>query len=99
MTIPNSPCFQISVNVHNLMINPDDLPSNSRWVLNEKGDAVQYHNGRWCLFSDYYDEEQCVCSTPKLWYDIPQFDTDRTELEKLSKEELIELIIKERGEK
>jgi hypothetical protein len=34
-----------------------------------------------------------------LWYDIPQFDIDRVELEKLSKEELIELIIKERGKK
>ena len=99
MTIPNSPCFQIAVNVHNLMINPDDVPGDNKYVLNEKGDKVYYSSGEWYIYSDYYDAEQCVYSTPKLWYDIPQFDTDRIELEKLSKEELIELIIKERGEK
>lgn len=99
MTIPNSPCFQISVNVHNLMINPDDVPNDNEWVLNEKGERVRYFCGEWFIFSDYYDDEECVYTTPLLWYDIPKFDTDRTELEKLSKEELIELIIKERGNK
>lgn len=99
MTIQNKPIFQIIINVHNLMINPDDVPNNDKWVLNEKGKMVYCRNGKWYGYSDYYDINDNVCATPKLWYDIPKFDTDRTELEKLSKEELIELIIKERGKK
>lgn len=95
MKIPNNPCFQIMILVHNLMINPDDTPNDEEWVLNEKGEKVYYKNGRWS-YNSYSD---CECATPKLWYDIPQFDTDRIELEKLSKEELIKLIIKERGNK
>lgn len=97
--VSEHPIFPIQINVHNLMMIPEDVPSDSRWVFNEKGAKVQYRNGEWYIFSDYYEEEQCLWPTPKLWYDIPQFDTDKTELEKLSKEELIEIIIKERGEK
>ena len=97
MKVPNSSLFTAEINVHNLMINPDDVPSDSRWVLNENGEKVYYGGSEWHIFSDYYDDEECVYATPLLWYDIPQFDTDTTELEKLSKEELIELIIKERG--
>ncbi len=100
MKIPNSPIFTAEIYVHNLMVNPDDIPSDSRWVLNEVAERVYYGgDGEWHIFSDYYDDEDCIYATPKLWYDIPQFDTDTTELEKLSKEELIELIIKERGNK
>ena len=97
--VSEHPIFPIQINVHNLMMVPEDVPDSSRWVLNEKGEKVQYHSGGWYIFSDYYEEEQCLCEPPKLWYDIPEFDTDRTELEKLFKEELIEIIIKERGEK
>ena len=97
--VSEHPIFPIQINVHNLMMVPEDVPNDDRWVLNEKGEKVQYHSGEWYIVSDYYEEAQCVYSTPKLWYDIPQFDTSRTELEKLSKEELIELVIKERGNK
>ena len=93
------PIFPIQINVHNLMMVPEDVPNDDRWVLNEKGEKVQYYSGEWYIFSDYYEEAQRVYSTPKLWYDIPQFDTSRTELDKLSKEELIKLILKERGNK
>ena len=102
MKIPNNPIFQIIINVHNLMINPNHIPNNGEWVLNEKGEKVYCWEGKWYSYGDYhYEGDCCECDTPKLWYDIPQFDfdADRTELEKLSKEELIELIIKERGNK
>lgn len=98
--VPEHPIFPIQINVHNLMINPGDVPNDYEVVLNENGNMVYSVNGEWYIESDYYeDERDCLTSTPKLWYDIPQFDTDKTELEKLSKEELIELILKERGEK
>ena len=95
MKIPNSPCFEISIIVHNLMINPNDLPTKLNTVFNEKGEKVYLSMDSW------YYEDGCdkLEEPPKLWYDIPQFDVERIELEKLSKEELIELIIKERGEK
>lgn len=100
MKVPNSPCFQISVNVHNLMINPDDLPNDYEVVLNDKGERVFRYDGDWYPYYDEFDTgNNMKYKTPKLWYDIPQFDTDTIELEKLSKEELIELIIKERGNK
>ena len=99
MKIPNQALFEIAVAVHNLMANPGDVPNDYEWVLNEKGERVYHRDGEWYIYSDYYEEEQCLCSTPKLWYDIPQFDIDRIELEKLSKKELIALILKERGEK
>ena len=100
MKIPNKPNFLISIVVHNLMANPNDVPHEGEWVLNEKGNRVYLCNGRWYTYSDYHDDcDYCLCATPKLWYDVPKFDTDKIELEKLSKEELIELIIKERGEK
>lgn len=97
--VSEHPIFPIQINIHNLMINPNDVPDSSRWVLNEKGEKVQHRDGEWYIYSDYYEDEDCLYETPKLWYDIPQFDTSRTELEKLSKEELIELVIKERGNK
>ena len=99
MTIQNKPTFQMIINVHNLMINPDDVPIDRIWVLNENGEKVYFCNGRWYTDSDYDDADYCLCATPKLWYEIPQFDTDKIELEKLSKEELIKLILKERGKK
>ena len=99
MKVPNQALFEISVVVHNLTVNPDDLPNDYEWVLNEKGEKVCHHNGEWYIYSDYYEEEQCLCSAPKLWYDIPKFDIDRQELENMTKEELIELILKERGKK
>jgi len=102
MKIPNNSIFQITINVHNLMINPDEVPNDEEWVLNEKGVKVYRSGGRWYCYSDYYLDADCsLCDAPKLWYDIPKFDidTDKLELEKLSKEELIKLILKERGEK
>ena len=100
MTIQNKPMFQMIINVHNLMSNPDDVPDDNEWVLNEKGTKVYRSRDKWYSYSDYYiDDDIHPCEPPKLWYAIPQFDTDKLELEKLSKEELIELIIKERGEK
>lgn len=99
MKVPKSSRFEISIIVHNLMINPNDLPNQNENVLNEKGEEVYHCGNEWYICSDYYEDEQCRCTTPLLWYNIPQFDTNRTELEKLSKEELIELILKERGNK
>ena len=100
MKIPEQPLFEISVVVHNLMVNPGDVPNDYERVLNENGNTVYPVDGEWYVDSDYYeDERDCLTSTPKLWYGIPQFDVDRQELEKLSKEELIALISKERGEK
>ena len=97
--VPGQMMFPIQINIHNLAMSPDDLPDDNEYVFNEKGEMVYHSAGEWYIVSDYYEEEQCLYSTPKLWYDIPQFDTDTTELEKLSKEELIKLIIKERGKK
>lgn len=94
MKVLNQALFEISVVVHNLMVNPGDVPNDYQWVLNEDGTKVSYHNGEWYIYSDYYDEEECVCSTPKLWYGIPKFDIEISELEKLSKEELIQIILK-----
>ena len=96
MKIPEQSVFQIQLIVHNLMVNPNDVPNDNEYVFNEKGERVYRSNGEWYIYSDYYDECECLYATPKLWYNIPQFDTDRIELEKLSKEELIELILKER---
>ena len=97
--VSEHPIFPIQINVHNLMMVPEDVPSDSRLVFNEKGEKVQHRDGEWYIYSDYYEDEDCLYETPKLWYDIPEFDVDRTELENLSKEELIELILKERGNK
>ena len=96
MKIPNNAIFEISIIVHNLMINPNGVPNYNETVFNEYGGQVTYTSEGWQYENDYgvYDAEP-----PKLWYYIPQFDVDRLELEKLSKEELIELLIKERGKK
>ena len=99
MKILNRPIFQIIINVHNLMINPDDVPTDRRWVFNENGEKVYCCKGIWYAYNDSEKADYCSCDAPKLWYDAPQFDTDELELEKLSKEELIELILKERGKK
>lgn len=97
MKILEHPVFQILIVVHNLMVNPNDIPKDNEYVFNEKGEKVYHSAGEWYIYSDYYEECECLHSTPKLWYNIPQFDIDKNELEKLSKEELIELILKERG--
>ncbi len=99
--VPEQIIFPISINVHNLSMSPDDVPKDYKIVLNDKGERVFRYDGDWYIYYDEFDtgnNMKCY-ETPKLWYDIPQFDIDRTELEKLSKEELIELIVKERGEK
>ena len=36
--ISEHPIFPIQINVHNLMMVPEDVPSDSRWVFNEKGE-------------------------------------------------------------
>ena len=92
MKIPDSVVFEISVMVHNLKINPNEVPDNTDIVLNENGDKVRFYNGHWFEYSDYY-ESDVEAELPKLWYDIPEFDIERTELEKLSKEELIDMIL------
>ena len=99
MKIPNGSMFRAEIYVHNLMINPDDVPNDGHRVFNESGYRVYLICGEWYIESDYFDESECVTSTPKLWYDIPEFDVDRTELENMTKEELIELILEQRGEK
>ena len=100
MTVLEQPIFPIQINVHNLMINPNDVPKDYEVVLNDKGERVFRYDGDWYIYYDEFDTGNNMrYEAPKLWYYIPQFDTDRVELEKLSKKELIELVIKERGNK
>ena len=100
MKIPNQSIFEISVVVHNLSacnIVPNTYPEVGEEVFNEKGNKITYRgDGHWSEYCDYY-EEYVEANPPKLWYEIPKFDIERTELEKLSKEELIDLILKERN--
>lgn len=98
--VPEQAVFPIQINVHNLMINPGDVPNDYEVVSNDKGERVFRYDGDWYIYYDEFDTGgNMKYEPPKLWYDIPEFDVDKTELEKLSKEELIELILKERGEK
>ena len=100
MKIPNQAIFKISVVVHNLSvcdIIPNNYPEVGEQVFNENGDKVTYRgDGHWIQYSEYY-EEYVEAEPPKLWYDIPKFDIERTELEKLSKEELINMILNKPG--
>lgn len=95
--VPEEIVFPIIINVHNLAMSPDDLPEEYEHVFNEKGEIVWHRDGEWYIVSDYYEEKQCLYSTPKLWYEIPEFDLKPTkeELEAMSKEQLIEMILKE----
>lgn len=95
MEIPKHPIFPIQINVHNLMMVPEDVPPRLVTVFNENGERVYLGSDSWYCESSY----EKLKEPPKLWYDIPKFDVDRIELEKLSKEELIDLIIKERRDK
>ncbi len=94
--VPEQIIFPITINVHNLAMSPDDLPEEYKHVMNEKGEIVWHRDGEWYIVSDYYEEEECLYSTPKLWYEVPEFDLKPTkeDLEKMSKEELIKMILK-----
>lgn len=97
MKVPKQQCFEFIMKAHNLDYNPGDVPELNKTVLDEDGDKVWYSGEGWYHYSEYYEGNRPVIR-PRIWYEIPQFDLGK-ELEKLSKEELIELIIKERGEK
>ena len=96
MRVPNQNVFEIAVIVHNLMINPNDVPNYNETVFNEYGNQLTYTSEGWQYENDYgvYDAEP-----PRLWYDIPNFDMDTADLESKTREELIQIILKERGEK
>lgn len=94
--VSEHPIFPIQINVHNLMMVPEDVPEENHFVFNEKGEKVYYSSGEWYCHSDYYDEQECLCSTPRLWYEIPEFDLKltREDLIIMSKEDLIKMILK-----
>ena len=94
MIVPNEAIFEFTTLVHNLMINSKDVPNKNKIVFNEHAEKVMIgSNDKWFIWSDYY-ETWDECDTPKLWYEIPMFDVERCKLEKMSKEELIEMILK-----
>ena len=96
MKIPNNQeSFDFVVRAHNLMVNPNDTPEEGNVVLNENGERVFFNGDGWYTGSDYYETDVKV-DTPKIWYEIPVFDN--LGLESLSKEELIQIILKERGQ-
>jgi len=84
------------ITIHDLMKNPKDVPPDSHWVLNENALQTYYEDGKWY---DWSDDECYECPPPKLWYSVPEFNIERRKLEKMSKEELIDLILKERKER
>ncbi|MBR6401819.1 MAG: hypothetical protein IKS48_00380 [Eubacterium sp.] len=91
MRIPDAPLFEISLTIHQ---GKDDFPTLGEEVFNENGDKVTYRgNNNWTKYSSFY-EKDVEAQPPKLWYEIPKFDIERCELEKMSKEELIEMILK-----
>ena len=96
MKIPEKPIFEIAITVHNLELNPGDAPVINEPVLNEYGIVCRYlGDNKWVCENGEYDEE---IAPPVLWYNLPNFEITRTKLEKLSKEELIDMILKQKGE-
>lgn len=92
MKVPQRAVFEISLMVHQ---RKGDLPNIGKQVLNEDGDKIIYRgDSHWTQYSDYYEEEVEV-KPPRLWYDIPNFDFEvaKEDLEEMSKEELIKLIL------
>jgi hypothetical protein len=96
MKIPEKPIFEITITVHNLEFNHGDAPVINEPVLNEYGIVCRYlGDNKWVCENGEYDEE---IAPPALWYSLPNFEITRTKLEKLSKEELIDMILKQKGE-
>ena len=96
MKVPEQQCFEFIIMAHNLDYNPGDVPQVNETVFNEDGDKVWFNGEGWYHYSEYYEGDRPVVR-PRIWYEIPKFDN--LDLESLSKEELIALILKERGEK
>ena len=76
MKVPKQAVFEISVMVHNLMINPKDLPKQNEVVLNERSIKVMLENDEWVEFNSYHGD-WIKTKTPKLWYDIPYFKIEK----------------------
>ena len=89
------PDNQKLIEIHYLTENSTDLPQPGEIVLDEAGSTLLYDDYKWQFVSS--DGELFNCKkAPNLWYYPPKFDTEtikRKKLEKLSKEELIEMIL------
>ena len=92
MELPDN---QKLIEIHYLTENSTDLPQPGETVLDEAGSTLLYDDYKWQYVSS--DGELFDCKkAPNLWYYPPKFDTEtikRKKLEKLSKEELIEMIL------